>query len=626
MNRKRTHRRRRRRHRRRRPDDDRRSSTSASSRSGSCACSRRGRSAGRTVSVDGRDHRDRARRPRTRSTASTSRSSRPAPTSRASSRPAAAARGATVIDNSSAWRMEPGDPARRLPGQPGRPRGPRGHHRQPELLDDAARARAHGPARHASAWSGSSSTPTRPSRGTGADAIAELEGQIRAHVVGRAEARPTVYPHPIAFNALPEIDVFLDERLHQGGVEGRHARAARSCTCRTCGSRARRSASRSSSATPRRSTSRRASRSRRSAPASCSPRSRASSSRTTRATHDYPLATEAAGRDEIFVGRVRQDVSIPDGRGLAFWVVTDNLRKGAATNAVEIAEILVERDWVEHASAEAPARTGRSSRAAVAGGDGVTDAERRAALEAIAAEVRVCTRCRLHEARTQRRARGGQPRHRGRLRRRGPGLQRGPAGPAVRRRAPATCSSSCSRSIGWRREDVFITNVVKCRPPDNRDPEPDEIAACAPYLQRQLEVLDPALVVTLGRLLDGPVHARRAHLAGPRHGPARRSRRPAPATRSVVRHVPPGGGAPVSRRSSARAIEDIAGDHPERPAGRAARVATARTVASTAAPDAPRPPAYAPDARDRPTTARRDADDRGRRTGSRRPRPPTPTR
>jgi uracil-DNA glycosylase family 4 len=54
-------------------------------------------------------------------------------------------------------------------------------------------------------------------------------------------------------------------------------------------------------------------------------------------------------------------------------------------------------------------------------------------------------------------------------------------------------------SIGWQRDDVFITNIVKCRPPENRDPEPDEVAACAPYLRRQLEVLDPALVVTLGR-------------------------------------------------------------------------------------------------------------------------------
>ncbi len=54
-------------------------------------------------------------------------------------------------------------------------------------------------------------------------------------------------------------------------------------------------------------------------------------------------------------------------------------------------------------------------------------------------------------------------------------------------------------AIGWRRDEVFVTNVVKCRPPGNRDPDPAEIAACAPFLRRQLEVLDPALVVTLGR-------------------------------------------------------------------------------------------------------------------------------
>ncbi|MEO8462919.1 MAG: uracil-DNA glycosylase, partial [Chloroflexota bacterium] len=54
-------------------------------------------------------------------------------------------------------------------------------------------------------------------------------------------------------------------------------------------------------------------------------------------------------------------------------------------------------------------------------------------------------------------------------------------------------------TVGWRREDVFITNVVKCRPPDNRDPEPDEIEACRQYLERQLAVIDPALIVTLGR-------------------------------------------------------------------------------------------------------------------------------
>lgn len=49
------------------------------------------------------------------------------------------------------------------------------------------------------------------------------------------------------------------------------------------------------------------------------------------------------------------------------------------------------------------------------------------------------------------------------------------------------------------RKDVFITNVVKCRPPDNRDPLPDEVAACKPYLQRQLDLINPKVIVTLGR-------------------------------------------------------------------------------------------------------------------------------
>ncbi len=64
------------------------------------------------------------------------------------------------------------------------------------------------------------------------------------------------------------------------------------------------------------------------------------------ANHIYPLATDAAGRDDIFVGRIRQDPSVRDGRGLAMWVVSDNLRKGAATNTVQLAELLAERGWI----------------------------------------------------------------------------------------------------------------------------------------------------------------------------------------------------------------------------------------------------------------------------------------
>jgi uracil-DNA glycosylase family 4 len=54
-------------------------------------------------------------------------------------------------------------------------------------------------------------------------------------------------------------------------------------------------------------------------------------------------------------------------------------------------------------------------------------------------------------------------------------------------------------SIDMKRQDVFITNVVKHRPPENRDPEPDEMAACAPYLDRQIAALQPKVIVTLGR-------------------------------------------------------------------------------------------------------------------------------
>ena len=64
-------------------------------------------------------------------------------------------------------------------------------------------------------------------------------------------------------------------------------------------------------------------------------------------------------------------------------------------------------------------------------------------------------------------------------------------------------------SVGLDRNSVFITNVVKHRPPDNRDPLPDEIAACSDYLDRQIAALNPKVIVTLGQLLDGAFPSRR---------------------------------------------------------------------------------------------------------------------
>jgi uracil-DNA glycosylase len=128
--------------------------------------------------------------------------------------------------------------------------------------------------------------------------------------------------------------------------------------------------------------------------------------------------------------------------------------------------------------------------------------ERQAALDAIADEVRTCTRCRLHEGRTKAVPGEGDPDTEVVFVGEGPGFNEDREGRPFVGRAGGMLVRLLG-SVGWQREDVFITNVVKCRPPDNRDPQPDEIAACAPYLRRQLEVLDPAVVVTLGRYSMG---------------------------------------------------------------------------------------------------------------------------
>jgi uracil-DNA glycosylase len=128
----------------------------------------------------------------------------------------------------------------------------------------------------------------------------------------------------------------------------------------------------------------------------------------------------------------------------------------------------------------------------------VTDAGRLATLEAVASEVRSCRRCRLHETRTLAVPGEGSPDTEVVFVGEGPGFNEDRQGRPFVGRAGALLAKFLE-TLRWRRDEVFITNIVKCRPPDNRDPEPDEVAACAPYLRRQLEILDPALVVTLGR-------------------------------------------------------------------------------------------------------------------------------
>ncbi|MCA1646670.1 MAG: uracil-DNA glycosylase [Chloroflexi bacterium] len=119
-------------------------------------------------------------------------------------------------------------------------------------------------------------------------------------------------------------------------------------------------------------------------------------------------------------------------------------------------------------------------------------------LEAIGADVLVCRMCKLCQTRTIGVPGEGNPNAEVMFIGEGPGFNEDQQGrPFVG--AAGQLLTEMLRGIGMRREDVFITNVVRCRPPGNRDPLPEELAACDTYTQRQIAVLDPRLIVTLGR-------------------------------------------------------------------------------------------------------------------------------
>ena len=119
-------------------------------------------------------------------------------------------------------------------------------------------------------------------------------------------------------------------------------------------------------------------------------------------------------------------------------------------------------------------------------------------LKEVAAEASTCARCDLCKSRTRAVPGEGNPQAKILFIGEGPGFHEdkqgrpfvGPSGQLLQ---------ELLKSINLKREDVFITNVVKCRPPDNRDPLPSEIDACNDYLDRQIAAIQPLVIVTLGR-------------------------------------------------------------------------------------------------------------------------------
>ncbi len=121
-----------------------------------------------------------------------------------------------------------------------------------------------------------------------------------------------------------------------------------------------------------------------------------------------------------------------------------------------------------------------------------------AVLEQVAAEVSLCTKCILHYSRKHAVPGEGPANAKIMFIGEGPGFHENEQGrPFVG--AAGRFLDELLESIGMQRSEVFITNVVKCRPPGNRDPLPEELEACNDYLERQIQAINPKVIVTLGR-------------------------------------------------------------------------------------------------------------------------------
>jgi uracil-DNA glycosylase len=119
-------------------------------------------------------------------------------------------------------------------------------------------------------------------------------------------------------------------------------------------------------------------------------------------------------------------------------------------------------------------------------------------LEQLRVTASTCTRCPLAKGRTQVVFGVGNPRAELLFVGEGPGREEDLAGEPFVGRSGKLLDRLMREEIGLTRADCYIANVVKCRPPQNRDPNPNEIEACRPYLTEQVSLIDPIVVVTLG--------------------------------------------------------------------------------------------------------------------------------
>jgi aspartate-semialdehyde dehydrogenase len=262
--------------------------------------------------------------------------------------------GAVVVDNSSCWRMEPDVPLVVYEVNPDAIDSHRGIVANPNC-STMQMAVALKPIRDAAGIERVVVSTYQSTSGTGRRAVDELLAQSHALLHERDPGDPEVYPHRIAFNVLPQVETFAD-----GDDYTTEERKLMAETQKILGDDSLRISatcarvpvvtghSESINVQTRRELS----------PDQC--RELLAGAPGVRVVDDpargaYPLAIDAAGRDDVLVGRIRRDPS--QERTLNLWVVADNLRKGAATNAVQIAELLHARGLMRAAPGVRTQRT-----------------------------------------------------------------------------------------------------------------------------------------------------------------------------------------------------------------------------------------------------------------------------
>lgn len=120
-------------------------------------------------------------------------------------------------------------------------------------------------------------------------------------------------------------------------------------------------------------------------------------------------------------------------------------------------------------------------------------------LDELRAAIGDCQRCKLCSGRTNLVFGVGNPHAKLMFVGEGPGRDEDLQGEPFVGRAGLLLTDIITKGMGLKREDVYICNVVKCRPPGNRNPEPDEVAACEPFLKKQIDIVRPEIIVALGK-------------------------------------------------------------------------------------------------------------------------------